>query len=918
VGVDRLGRYEIVREIGRGGMGRVYEARDPELARKVAIKVLHGHHTDLFRDEARALAQLNHPGIVTIHEIGSHEARPYLVMELLVGRPLRELLVDVDQRPSRDRLVEICGRVAVAIREAHDRGVLHRDIKPENVVVLASGAVKVIDFGIARRLEEDDVVADRPDASRALRVVTAFARTMPLEVTPAEPAPSQADTRPVDGEPSGRGNQTTVSSLAASTQTVFGTPAYMAPEVLGGGRSTPASDVYSLGVLLYECIAGRRPYEGPDLVSVVAMVLDGSEAPPKLDDPLAALVMRMLARDPRERPTLEEIGRELDAHPPVRVSVAPADVTQPVRRTRRWRAATVLAGVAVAGLAASAVVWNVARQAPSRAGAVTDRMSPATVAIAPLAVSYQTYGDQPGHVAHVLALVLSHIANIRAVEPSQLEPDGPARRAHADAARQLGAGYLVTGELVERAGEVTATLELVDLHGTTTETITATAPVARNAALVTDLANRLAARVVPGAKLEPAMDEVLGRKLYETGKQHLDRQQWAASRPYLEQAVEIEPSSPRGWDALTSARAWTLAPQELIEEAVTRTLALAPAEPRRTILDGAGKFFRHDYDAAVETLEPLANDTTIAGGDAIDVAYYLGEALWHRGDHRRGVELLQRVFDARRQFQPAGLHLMQNALARRDIARAGVLVGQLGRSRRVYELAVGDYETVAASGEFPLDLHAQIILGKPSPELEARVSGPDAAAYAVAKALVAGDMVAARAAFAAAWPAIGSATATDRSLYEIGQLIDVVASSGLREETRTVLARLAASASPRYQHALRRAAALASPLAGTELPSVDAATPRQRTLIAAMRAELARDHRTAVARLTELIADPGENFDFGERIALVRNLRALGDTRAVAAQCEDLARPPVFRYDFLLARAACRFTFTPRRTRSGG
>ncbi len=871
-------------------MGRVYEARDPELGRKVAIKVLHAHHTSLFRGEARALATLNHPGIVTIHEIGEHEGRPYLVMELLVGRPLRELLLAEAVRPPRGLVLEICAHVARAIAEAHERGVLHRDIKPENVVVLASGGVKVIDFGIARRLEEDEVTAGAADESRAARVASAFARTMPVEVTPSRD-PSVMVTERDSG---GAGGAGTVVSLGSSTQTVFGTPAYMAPEVLGGGPSTPASDVYSLGVMAYECLANRRPYEAPDLVGVVAMVLDGTKQPPPLADALAPFVMRMLDRDPARRPSLQEVNAALE--PPARA---------PQRRTSSARRATVLVGLLALGTAGAIAAWR--SQSSSVPAPTTQVRQPAgAIALAPIEVAYQTYGDQPSNIALVLGLVLGHIADIRVIEPSQLEGEGPKATDRAASARRLGARYLLEGTLVEKAGAVTGTLELRDLTHDTTEVVKATLPVTRNAALVIDLANQVADHLVPGARLDPASNEVVARKLYEVGFQHLQRQQWSAARPYLEQAVEADPRSARAWDAVTTSRAWTLAPQPLIEDGVTRTLAASPVEPRRTILQGAGQFFGHEYDAAVATLEPLATDPSIVGDNAIDVAYYLGEALWHRGDYARGAALLQRVLDARRAFQPAGVHLMQHALTHRELTRAGVLVGQLGRARQVYEFAAGDYVAVAASSEFPLNLHAQIVLGKPASELEARLGGYDGAAYAIATAIVAGDKQAARAHLATIWTQIAKQPVTDRLLYQLGELIDVVVSSGLRDETRTMLELLRSGASPRYRLAHRRAAALAAPLIGMRLPDEDGATPRQRRLLAAMRAELAGDRKQAAALLTELVADPSDTFDIGERIALVRNLRALGDERGVRAQCKEIERPPVFRFDFVLARATCR------------
>ena len=308
------------------------------------------------------------------------------------------------------------------------------------------------------------------------------------------------------------------------------------------------------------------------------------------------------------------------------------------------------------------------------------------------------------------------------------------------------------------------------------------------------------------------------------------------------------------------------------------------------------------------TLEPLTHASGLSTDDQIDLAYYLGESLWHRGDHARGAELLQHVFDARRNFEPAGVHLMQYAIAHRDLPRAGVLIGQLGRSRQTYLFAAGEYEAVARSGEFPLDFQAQLVLGKPVAAADEQRLGEsfDGYAYRTARALVAGDRVAARAELATAWKKVLGEPVTDRLAYDLGNLADVIASSGLHDETATLLAFLRAGASPRYASMYRRLACLAAPLIGTVAPVLEAsATPRERQLAAAIASELAGDHLAAAKALTELVADPSDTWELGERIALVRNLRALGDTGQVASQCKEVVRPPVFRYDFLLARQAC-------------
>src|SRR5262249_51142581 len=216
-------------EIGRGGMGAVYRARDSRLNRTVALKVLTAasqadpDHLARFRLEADAAARLQHPGIVQLFEFGEHHGRPFLVLELVPGGPPPARL---DGRPWPPRraaaLVEALAR---AVHYAHSRGIVHRDLKPGNVLLAEDGTPKVTDFGLAKFTESDD-------------------------------------SRTQIGE-------------------VLGTPDYMAPEQAAGGASGsigPAADVWALGAILYECLTGQAPFSGEDPVEIVLKVR--TEEPP--------------------------------------------------------------------------------------------------------------------------------------------------------------------------------------------------------------------------------------------------------------------------------------------------------------------------------------------------------------------------------------------------------------------------------------------------------------------------------------------------------------------------------------------------------------------------------------------------------------------------------------------------------------
>ncbi|UJR83807.1 serine/threonine-protein kinase [Sandaracinus amylolyticus] len=273
-----VGPYRVLRPIASGGMGRVYLARHVELGRLAALKFLartlagSGRARAQFTFEARATASLSHPNVITVYDVGEHGGRPYVALEYVHGRTLHQLLRA--DPPSIGRAAQLAEGIARAIAAAHEVGLLHRDLKPSNVVVGHDDRVRVLDFGIARLVEEDGPVA--PDD------LTRF------------------DLRP--------------SAIARSADaSVAGTPAYMAPEQWEG-RDARGTDSWAIGLVLYEMLARKQPLAGLDPIALMAR-LDGEQPfpplPSRVPAELSALVLGCLSRDPDARPSAAEIATEL-------------------------------------------------------------------------------------------------------------------------------------------------------------------------------------------------------------------------------------------------------------------------------------------------------------------------------------------------------------------------------------------------------------------------------------------------------------------------------------------------------------------------------------------------------------------------------------------------------------------------------
>ena len=246
------GRYTLTERIAIGGMGEVWKARDKVLGRIVAVKILKEEYTgdpgflERFRAEARNTALLNHPGVANVFDYGEEDNSAYLVMELVPGNPLSSIIEHETTLPP-DRILNFIAQTARALAAAHSQGLVHRDVKPGNLIITPDDRVKVTDFGIAR-----------------------LANQVPL----------------------------------TATGQVMGTAQYLAPEQTTGQAATASSDMYSLGIIGYECLVGRRPFTGESQIAIALAQVN--DPPPPLPETIPAvaraLIMCLLAKDPAQRP----------------------------------------------------------------------------------------------------------------------------------------------------------------------------------------------------------------------------------------------------------------------------------------------------------------------------------------------------------------------------------------------------------------------------------------------------------------------------------------------------------------------------------------------------------------------------------------------------------------------------------------
>jgi eukaryotic-like serine/threonine-protein kinase len=548
---ESIGHYKVMALLGAGGMGEVYLTEDTRLGRRVALKLLPAQFTKepdrlhRFEREARAASALNHPNIITIHEVGEVEDAPFIITEFIEGQTLRQQMAAANMRLRE--VLDVAIQVASALEAAHKAGIVHRDVKPENIMLRPDGLVKVLDFGLAKLTEEQ---SPAPDAKA-----------------------------------------TTLARVQTKTGLVMGTITYMSPEQARGLAVDARSDIFSLGTVIYEMIAGRVPFEGATNSDVIVSILEREPAPlsrygPEVPAELERIVKKALAKNREERYQLAkdllidlknlkqemELRAKLDAVRPADLKGAtPAGLRVSVDTDERLASRSTDADVALTVPSAAYLVGAI--KTHKRAVA----LGLAALLIAVAAIVYFTYFTRGGEAIDSIAVLpfvnasndadseylsdgisdsiinsLSQLPNIKRVISlnSVLRYKGKQTDPQA-VGRELNVRAVLMGKLTLRGDDLLISTELVDVKDNKrlwggqynrklVDVLKLQGEIAR------EISERLRLKLTGEQKERLAKsytDNPEAYQLYMLGRFYRrNRLDFPKARDYLEQAIKIDPN----------------------------------------------------------------------------------------------------------------------------------------------------------------------------------------------------------------------------------------------------------------------------------------------------------------------------------------------------------------------------------------
>lgn len=623
-----VGRYKILSALGAGGMGVVYEAEDAELGRRVAIKFISDDAVSdsaavaRFMREARAVSSLNHPHICIVHDIGVHDSRPFLVMERLQGTTFQYA---IEKKPfPLERTVALAVQIADALETAHRAGIVHRDLKPSNLFLTDRNEAKILDFGLAK-----------------------------LTSSP-NPSAHDAETAPL--------------AHATAEGTTLGTVAYMSPEQARAESVDARTDLFSLGVVLYEMSTGRLPFPGPSTAEFLAGILSADPVPPTRLNPdvppsLERVILKSLEKDPALRyQNAADLRADLMRLIRDTQATAPA-LVQPVRAVPRRAIATGL----VVGLMAVAGGWYWLAQSPSTEPGVELPAAEKRIAVLP----FENIGAPEDRyftdgITDELRSKLAELPGLAVIARASSNSYRGTSTSPRDVAQDLGVQFLVTATVRwQKSGDLSRirlTPELVEIVGTDAPTTRWQQTFDAELADVFDVQSRIATQVAQalGVALETSQTHRLqaqatsnlsaydaylrGREIFDRGF-NIPTQQDAAAK--FEQAVAIDPEFAQAWARLSLARSMLhangLPSPELRESALAaaeKAMALAPrlAETHFAL----GVYHRAvdlDRDQAVDVFR---SGLEFAPGNA-DLLRNLGYAEAERGRLEESLSAMRRA-----------------------------------------------------------------------------------------------------------------------------------------------------------------------------------------------------------------------------------------------------------------------------------